>query len=466
MSLATPISPVNPVQAAAVTPDALARLLAGGVVDARVVTANAQSGLMRLMLAGTALDLQAENVSLPAGSRVALQQLGTDAQGRVFQIVPLAQNATADAGAFSPKLQPYIGRALSVANAAAQSGQLAASEKSIGSPAAPVQPAISPLAQARDMLMPLVRNALARQGGFAPLFANIDAALHMPLQTVPFSVRLALENVAALTLDPALSEDLPASLQKAVAQSGIFQEAHLAQGEPGAAQADMKTQLLNLRQALAAWLAREEAPLQNQMPLLESNRLRPPLRGEMMQPQKPQQAELSADMKPVAIAAQLLAETDAVLDRIRLMQFAGISDRLVVQPADPQSQQRQWLTEIPLQMQNGVGVLPLAIERDGGSGAGYAAPGARTWRMRFTLETNELGPLDVTVSLRGSHVDVRFWAERPSTAAMIDHQRQTLTETLAESDLVVDSVACQAGRRPQAPQAPAKSAGQFLDCKS
>lgn len=466
MSLATPIPPVNPVQAAAVAPDALARLLAGGVVDARLVSANAQAGLLRLMMAGGTLDLQADAMSLPPGSRVAIRQAGADAQGRLFQIVPLAANAIADAAAFSPKLQPVLGRFPAAAGAVlTQTGQPPPEEKPVAPPATAAN-AVSPLAQARELLMPLVRNALARQGGFAPLFANIEAASRLPASALPLPVRAALENVAALTFDPAAADNPADALHRAVALSGIFQEAHLAQGAaPATAQPDMKAQLLALRQALSEWLAREgEAPVPPAQS--EAARLRPPLRGEMMQAQKPERADISGDMKPAAIAAHLLAETEGVLDRIRLMQFAGISDRLALQPTESQPQQRQWLTEIPLQMQNGVAVLPLAIERDGGSGAGYASAGARVWRMRFTLETEALGPLDVTVALRGAHVDVRFWAERPATAAMIEAGRNDLSASLAQSDLVVDTVACQAGRRPEQPKAPAKSAGQFVDCKS
>lgn len=471
MSLAAPIPPVSPAQAASVTPDALARLLAGGVVDARVVAASAQGGLLKLMLANGTLDMQADDVKLPPGTRVAIQQLGTDAQGRVFQIVPLAQNTTADDSAFSPKLTPFIARFLASAGgeAAAKSqmaGQVAQTPQQTAAAAnAVAPPTLSPLAQARDLLMPLVRNALARQGGFAPLFANLEAASQLPLEKIPYPVRVMLENTLMQRLDPAAQDDLAQALKAAVSQSGIFQEAHLVNGAPAAANADMKTQLLSLRQVLTNWLMQEGGP-PPQAPVQDSQRLRPPLRGEMMQAQKPEQAAIEPNMKPAEIAAHLLAETDSVLDRIRLMQFAGISDRIAALPSQVEPQQRQWLTEVPLQMPNGVAVLPLAIERDGGSGAAGYTPDQRVWRMRFTLETNELGPLDVTIALRGQHVDVKFWAERPATAAMIDAESNVLAETLSEAELTVDSVSCQAGRRPQAQHAPARKSGQFVDCKS
>ncbi|MGL4325352.1 MAG: flagellar hook-length control protein FliK [Beijerinckiaceae bacterium] len=472
MSLATPIAPVAPVQAAAVAQDALARLLAGGVVDARIVQANAQGGLLRLMLASGALDLQADGVTLPPGTRVALQQTGADAQGRMFQIVPLAQAMTADAAAFSPRLQPFMARLMQAvpgetagrAQVAVSTGADVKGQTAPNTPQGMVQPpaAQSPLARARELLMPLVRNALARQGGFAPLFANLEAAIKAPLQQVPFPVRVAIENVLALRLDPSQPDDLAEALKNAVTQSGIFQEAHLANGGP-APSADMKAQLLALRHVLAGWLSQEGAAVA-QFPMQDHARLRPPLRGEMIQAQKPEHADIAADMKPSEVAAHLLAETESVLDRIRLMQFAGISDRVVTQPNDQQN--RQWLTEIPIQMPNGTAVLPLAIERDGGSGAGGAVSEARVWRMRFTLETNELGPLDVTVALRGQHVDVRFWAERPSTAHLIEGEREALSQTLSEANLAVDAVTCQPGRRPDAIKAAPKKPGQFVDYKS
>ncbi|MGL5735908.1 MAG: flagellar hook-length control protein FliK [Beijerinckiaceae bacterium] len=476
MPSAAPIPPVSPAQSAAATPDALARLLAGGIVDGRVMVAQAQAGLLRLMLGGSAVDMKAEGVKLPPGTRVAVQQIGVDAEGRMLRIVPLAQASTADAEAFSPRLQPFMARFAvafpsGLVPAAVGEGveTKAAQTHTQPEPGKPTlipdakAPDASPLAQARELLMPLVRTALARQGGFAPLFANLEAATRMPVDVVPYPVRVAIDNVLARRFDPAASEDLADALKNAITQSGIFQETNLAAGGGASVRADIKAQLLTLRHMLSSWLAQEGAPVAPQA-APDHARLRPPLRGEMIQAQKPERAEITASMKPAEIATTLLAETDGALDRIRLMQFAGISDRIASQSPEPQ--QRQWLMEIPMQMPNGTAVLPIAIDHDGASSGQGAVSDARVWRMRFTMETNELGPLDVTVALRGQRVDVRFWAERSTTASIIDSEAPALSPNLSEAELTVDALTCQVGRRPDAPHAAQKRAGQFVDTKS
>ena len=121
-------------------------------------------------------------------------------------------------------------------------------------PAPPAAPAPSPAAAPPSPLAQAVDTARAaaaqRQGGLSPLFADLAQVAASP--TLPPALRAAIGQVLALRTP--LSGPLTAeTVRQAVAQSGLFLEAHLAQTPPGAPAPplDLKAALLILQTALA-----------------------------------------------------------------------------------------------------------------------------------------------------------------------------------------------------------------------
>ena len=117
----------------------------------------------------------------------------------------------------------------------------------VETPAAPTPapPAAASPAQAVD----IARTASAgRQASMAPLFADLEPALAS--SALPAPVKAALRQILALQM-PMDRPPTGETVARAVAQSGLFLEAHLAAAD-GAPGPDLKAALLTLRQALAA----------------------------------------------------------------------------------------------------------------------------------------------------------------------------------------------------------------------
>ncbi|MBN9061274.1 MAG: flagellar hook-length control protein FliK [Rhizobiales bacterium] len=190
---------------------------------------------------------------------------------------------------------------------------------------------------------------------------------------------------------------------------------------------------------------------------------RPPIRGEL----PALQWSASAADEGVSLherAASLLRGVDGALDRLRLLQFASLDGRPLAELARDGASGRQWQVELPLALPNGaMAALPLMIEREQNPRQGGERPDA-VWRMRFTTESATLGAIDVAVAFQGGRIDVRFWADRPDTLALLEAGRDDLSLKLQNAAAPVEAINCQPGRR-AAPRSAAQP-GQFMDFRS
>ncbi|MCX7589302.1 hypothetical protein, partial [Phenylobacterium sp. 58.2.17] len=129
-------------------------------------------------------------------------------------------------------------------------------------PVRPVIPVTPPAAPSIDIdpgqvqsqiLAQTAQQAAARQGGLAPLMADLTQAARNP--ALPGPVRSAAAQVLAQAT-PFDARIGGADVAKALSQSGLFLEAKLAAApQVSPLGQDMKAGLLVLRQALGAWLA-------------------------------------------------------------------------------------------------------------------------------------------------------------------------------------------------------------------
>jgi hypothetical protein len=315
-----------------------------------------------------------------------------------------------------------------------------------GQPPSPVAPA-SPLAAASSpptAVETALQTAAMRQGGLAPLLA--DLAIAVQTSALPSAVSDAAARV--LSLQPSLSQaPTGADLKQALAQSGLMLEARLAaDGTPPAA--DLKAALLVLRQALQASTtpSPQSGPAQPPPP--------PPYRGGPVQAQPAAAPTLPADPTVEIIAQHLMAGADAALARQTLLQLAS-----AMPPAPGAAPAAQWLFEIPFVTAQGSSVAQFEIGHED-DGAGNTASGekAPTWRARFSLDLDPMGPVYARISLSGGRARVTLWAEKAVTAAKLSAQRSLLSDALSGDDLVAAIVVL-----PGAPGAPAPTSGKFVD---
>jgi len=308
-------------------------------------------------------------------------------------------------------------------------------------PEAPV--ATSPQLQAQPTaLETALQTAVSRQGGLGSLLADLAVALAAP--DLPAPAQAAAAKVLALQ-QPLDTPPSAGQLQQALAQSGLMLEARIAaDGAPP--DDDLKAALLILLQAL------ESTPAGSPKAGLGASQPAPPYRGGPVQGQAVLASALLADAASDAILQRLAQGASAALARQTLMQLASA-------PAAAAAQTPQWLFEIPFVVPPGAAIAQFEIGRDEDEPASTASDEAEpTWRARFSLDLDPMGPVHARISLCGGRVRVMLWAKRGATAAQLEAQRNALAQALLGDDLIA-SVAVFAG----APDAPKPTAGKFVD---
>ena len=339
-------------------------------------------------------------------------------------------------------------------------------------PATPVPglPENSPEAALAQTVKMAIQDAATRQGGLAPLLADLDQALTSPGLPAPLKAAAARMLASQPSLGAAPTGD---ELRTAFGRSGLFLEARIAaalspaDGRPVSARAadqalaaqlaagvDAKAALLVLREALRTWLAAEgRAPPEPRHALTPERPPTPPHREGPIGGQPPAPPSLPPEASPPAIAQRLLQAAGAALAREELLQIASLRE---AQPGSP-AEGARWMFEIPLTTPHGPAVAQFEIARDGGGGASDAEP-QPVWRARFAVDFEPLGPVHVHLSLKPGRTAVTLWAEREATATILRDKGGALGQALRAADMIAE-IAVYSG----APKVEPAPAGSFVD---
>jgi hypothetical protein len=310
-------------------------------------------------------------------------------------------------------------------------------------------PAVAPPTQPPSQPTPIetaTQTAVSRQGGLAPLLADLAVAVQRP--DLPPPVLAAANRVLALQ-QPLAGAPSAGDLKQALAQSGLLLEARIAdQGAPS--DQDLKAALLVLRQAVQA--AAPTSP-----PAAPAGAApAPPYRGGPLQAQPPAQAGLTLDAPADMVAHRLVQGADGALARETLLQLAST-------PGAPQAasgtQANSWLFEVPFAAAQGAAIAQFEIGREDEDGSPSGAKsGDPVWRARFSLNLDPMGPVHAKISLSGGRARVTLWAENETTVASLSRQQDLLSQALLR-----DEVVAMVSVFPGAPRQPAPNAGQFVD---
>lgn len=353
-------------------------------------------------------------------------------------VAPNVQSAPPPAQGMATTAMPPVQQS----GAAALAGQHAPARGNVGGGAVlvPGAPAVANNPQA--VLTQMVQQAMPSQNSIVGLTTTLTAIAGRV--ALPEPVAKAVQQVLGhrLAMDGGRIDG--AALQKAIQGSGIFQEASLAAGRPGAAGGDLKTALLGLQQKLGQWLGQHE-------PIEQAARVPPPMRGvvprmrngEGPPPPLPQDAEETGRL--------LQHQTHAALARLRLHQNASLPDTNIAR------QEAQWSLDLPVSVGNAQMLLQMQIHHDGEGGA--ERPEDRGWQVRFAINLNELGEVGAQISLRGRATGVMLWAERPETAKLLSASLEQLRGELEAAGLSPGTVLVRHGAPVPAP-APAS---HFVD---
>lgn len=477
----------------------------GGTIEARLL-ALAPDGTATAEVAGTTISLvlagpESKQAALLPGATLVLridaaEEAGAGLRATLLEVRPPVQATPAAAGILPSRAAPFVAvppvpPATNAPNPAASGAPAIAPDRPAVAPSplatqavaatiplapapqnapgvagAGAAPASTLLATPRASAGPLLGPALARQDSLAPLLANLRVLAEGSVALVlPKPLLAAIDRVLAQAVPAEHRPVTPQVMQEAVRRSGLFQEAREARGQPMPA-GDLKAALSMLRdtaaqvvEALSPRPAAEARPSDTgsapQSAPEQPGRPPAPRRDGPLQPQPIAEPTLGAGEKPLVVARTLLDQSDAVLDRITLAQYAS----LPLEGARGEAGQSQrWVTEIPLAFQHGAAILPLQIEKEPPRRDvdGASAP---LWRIRFALDVEPMGPLQGVVTLQGRSVGVTLWAEREETSRLLRGATPGLEAAFLDAEFENGAIDVHTGQ-PRVLQA---TAGQFLD---
>jgi hypothetical protein len=212
-------------------------------------------------------------------------------------------------------------------------------------------------------------------------------------------------------------------------------------------------QAASLAKSVATQLVARDAPDHAAAPA--PNGPPPPYRGAALSAQAPAAPTIAPDTPPRESAERLLAATDGAIARTTLLQAASLPDQ---QPQRIDPTQR-WSFEVPFATPQGSAVAQFEVSRDPqGAKSDRQLP---TWRARFSLDVEPMGPVHALVALAGSRASVTLWAECQATVARLNDNAAMLNDALRAAALEPADVLFRVGAPPNVARQAAP--GRFMD---
>jgi hypothetical protein len=453
----------------------LGQLQPGDVLSA-IVAKVIDATTLQLLSAIGSFDVQSD-LSLAAGTRVELAVAGTPAQPTFtlqspaadpsapkFAVAATLVSAKAIASP-APNASPAA-TASSVATDTPATTSAATTPRAATTPAAPT-PVSEPAVQAAAAI---VRDAAARQGGLAQLYADLGAVIAQPNLTVPKPVAAAIAQLLGVRLQTTSDGGVDAGdIRSALVRSGLVSaDALPANGQRAAKTADLGNLLSVLRQALKNWAGAEadlptaarlsqsapgvglpQAPNKSAAPM-------PPYRDSPTMPQALAEPSIPGGATAHETALYLLDKTDAAIARQTLLQIASLPDQPV--PGAAHADATRVTFDIPLATPQGTAVAQIRIERDGRN-AGDSGDSAPVWRASFSLDIEPIGPVHVRIVQASGKTAVSLNAERAESAASLNAGLAQLEAGLRNAELEPGTLSCRAGL----PAKRSGSPGMFVD---
>lgn len=401
--------------------------------------------------------------SAPSGGNTLLRLGGTGVEARLPVPVQAGQSLTLQVTALHPRLQLTL--------LPASTGQVNPGGARAGAAVTPPLPSPSAQPPARAVSQPagtqvvaipgaahapLLRQWAPVQSSQAPLMASL-AQLQGPeaasmRQALPPAIRQAME---ALWRNLPRTEGITteSGLRRALLDSGLFLEARLARaagsGDAPLVGRDLKARLLSLAQQLRGLPPGPRGGGDAPTPMRQEPP--PPFREAQPVPQgRPQSAPVQADQW----LATLQRQVEGSLARLVMHQLASAD-----KPEEP-GQSPRWFLELPLKGEDGVDVVHLRLDREGGH-RGDREEAERPWRADLALDLPGLGPLHVRVVVRGDQVTTQFWAEEATGSERLQQALPQLRERLQSRNLEVVNLQCR--NAPPPPESPARKDGPIVD---
>lgn len=249
-------------------------------------------------------------------------------------------------------------------------------------------PASIPSAPGLETVLAAIAAVSSKQDGLASLLAGLKSLLAAQTD-MPANVRDAANALLARKAEATDGRVEASAIKTAITQSGL--------GQGRAPEADIKSSLVTLRDALRVW---------------------------------------SAETGASGLAQNLIDKADNAIARHDILQAVSLPDTQGDRPM-------RLVFDIPLQTPQGLHVAQMAIERDGRNDSDD--PEQKTWRASFSIDLEPLGPVHATVAMQGGRAAVTFLAERRDSAHELREHLPMLQAAFGEAALEAGELECREG---------------------
>jgi len=297
-----------------------------------------------------------------------------------------------------------------------------------------------------------LRTTLPRQAPLPPLLGNlaliakdhaantspgiISPTTQTTLQRITLLPRPLVEQIRAVVerLPDGSSISTGDGLKQAVARSGLFMEARLAQilQQPATGTTmppiDFKGGLLSLLLILLDF--------RKSMPPTPANTT--PVPNATPHAQTGTQATLNQQMNLQQLLTELLRNVGSGLARLQLSQL--------VSSAPEEDGKRAWVMELPVRNGEHIDVVQLRIEKEKNQ---RSSKKPAVWTVTLALELHGLGPVQARITLAGKTVSTHFWAEHVSTTKLIGQHLALLQKRYQEVGLTTGALKAHHGTAPE-----------------
>ncbi|MCF5166461.1 hook-length control protein FliK [Pseudomonas congelans] len=301
-------------------------------------------------------------------------------------------------------------------------------------------------------------NALQNLQSGSP--ASNSSAISAPLQASINQLLADLPDVEQMTT--------PKGVAQALNASGVFLEARLLAGLNPAQMPDMKANLMRLIAQILPGLPDNmsygAAAASNTLARTMPNAIRNALGTLGLVAARTQPSIFPLPSRTVSGGEKeddleiLLKLAAAAVSRLQSHQLGGLEQTRT--NADG-TQVTTWQLEVPMRNAHDIVPLQVKVQREDTPDQEAAEDRddveikdtrEKLWKVDLAFDLEPLGPLQVHAQLLRGTLSSQLWAERPDSAALIEHELGYLRERLIACGLAVGELACSHGAPPSGPR--------------
>ncbi|MDF1588411.1 MAG: flagellar hook-length control protein FliK [Gammaproteobacteria bacterium] len=319
---------------------------------------------------------------------------------------------------------------------------------------------------------------LVRQQGVKPNLSQLITASQQ--EHVPEPVKREIQSLLRHTLDKsALTEGH--AFKQALINSGVFTEKQL-MSEPVTIKQDFKANIIKLMVVLKTVIEQgdlanndevrsllNKLPAQVQSALASTGRTPQQLLSVLLSSANrlPTETALSPSVSPIisdpkqaVLLAQLMTKSlnkqlQTTISQLQMMMrdMVGVHNKLLLNQIamlkEPDSAatmtQASWLFDLPIKDKQNLDLVQLKIDRDKDHRQSEQQ-GEDIWNVKLRLDTQNLGPVEATLTLDQQDLKIVLRAERASSAGLLEQNLGLLQQALAKMDVTISHISCSCGQ--------------------